>query len=80
MSGSKLSRFFLSSFGISTFEKKCSLISLMRTNSVFLSSHWGDYLLVTVPNALTWGHYVSVGYLGLAVSQKMLLKTFNCIE
>lgn len=70
----------LSSFRISTFGKKCSLISLMRTNSVFWSSRWGDYLLVKVPNALTWVCYISAGRLSFAVFLKMPLKTFHCTE
>lgn len=61
-------------------KKKCFLISAMRTNSVFLSSGGGDYLLVKVPNALTSGPYISAGYFSFAVSQQTLLKTFNCIE
>lgn len=52
----------------------------MRTNSVFLSSGGGDYLLVKVPNALTSGPYISAGYFSFTVSQQMLLKTFNCIK
>lgn len=71
---------FLSSFGISTFGKKCTLISLMRTNNVFLSSRWGDYLLVKVPNALTCGCYINAGYLSFTVFQQMLLKTYHGID